>query len=36
VCPTPLTTARHLGVPIVTRDRRIIAYGRDGHLQLIA
>jgi len=31
-----VTTARHLGVPIVTRDRRIIAYGRDGHVQVIA
>ena len=30
-----VTSARHLGVPIVTRDRRIIAYGRDGHLQVI-
>jgi PIN domain nuclease of toxin-antitoxin system len=30
-----VTSARHLGVPIVTRDRRIIAYGRDGHVQVI-
>ncbi len=31
-----VTSARHLGVPIVTRDRRIIAYGRDGHVQVLA
>lgn len=30
-----VTTARHLGVPIVTRDRRIIAYGQNGHAQVI-
>ena len=30
-----VTSARHLGVPIVARDRRIIAYGRDGHVQVI-
>ena len=30
-----VTSARHLGVPIVTRDRRIIAYGRVGHVQVI-
>ncbi len=30
-----VTSARHLGVPIVTRDRRIVAYGRDGHVQVI-
>jgi PIN domain nuclease of toxin-antitoxin system len=30
-----VTTARHLGVPIVTRDRRIAAYGQDGHVQVI-
>jgi PIN domain nuclease of toxin-antitoxin system len=30
-----VTSARHLGVPIVTRDRRIIVYGRDGHVQVI-
>ncbi len=30
-----VTSARHLGVPIVTRDSRIIAYGRDGHVQVI-
>ena len=30
-----VATARHLGVPIVTRDRRIIDYGSAGHLQVI-
>jgi len=30
-----VTSARHLCVPIVTRDRSIIAYGRDGHVQVI-
>jgi PIN domain nuclease of toxin-antitoxin system len=30
-----VTSARCLGVPIVTRDRRIIDYGRDGHVQVI-
>ena len=30
-----VTTARHLGVPIVTRDRRIIAYGQNGYAQVI-
>ena len=30
-----VTSARHLGLPIVTRDRRIICYGRDGHVQVI-
>jgi PIN domain nuclease of toxin-antitoxin system len=30
-----VASARHLGVPIVTRDRRMIAYGRGGHLQVI-
>jgi PIN domain nuclease of toxin-antitoxin system len=31
-----ISTARHLGVPIVTRDRRIIAYADTGHFQVIA
>lgn len=31
-----VATARHLGVPVVTRDRRIIAYGGEGHLDVIA
>jgi PIN domain nuclease of toxin-antitoxin system len=30
-----VTSARHLGVPVVTRDRGIIAYGRNGHVQVI-
>ena len=30
-----LATARHLGVPILTRDRSIIDYGRTGHVQVI-
>lgn len=30
-----VTSARHLGVPVVTRDRRIIAYGRVGYVQVI-
>jgi PIN domain nuclease of toxin-antitoxin system len=30
-----VTSARHLGIPIVTRDLRIIAYGHDGHVQVI-
>jgi len=30
-----VTSARHLGVPVVTRDPRIIACGRDGHVQVI-
>jgi PIN domain nuclease of toxin-antitoxin system len=30
-----VATARHLGVPVVTRDRRIIAYARAGHVQVI-
>lgn len=30
-----IATARHLGMPIVTRDARIEAYARDGHVQVI-
>jgi PIN domain nuclease of toxin-antitoxin system len=30
-----VATARHLGVPIVTRDRNIIAFARDGHVRVI-
>jgi PIN domain nuclease of toxin-antitoxin system len=30
-----VTSARYLGVPIVTRDRRIIAYGREGYVEII-
>jgi PIN domain nuclease of toxin-antitoxin system len=31
-----VATARHLGVPVVTRDRRIIDYSQGGHVQVIA
>ena len=30
-----ISTARHLGVPIVTRDDRIIAYAEHGHVQVL-
>jgi PIN domain nuclease of toxin-antitoxin system len=30
-----VATARHLGVPIVTRDRKIIAYAEAGHVAVI-
>ncbi len=30
-----IATARHLGVPIVTRDSRIIAYGVAGHTSVV-
>lgn len=30
-----VSTARHLGVPVVTRDRRIVAYGLEGHVTVI-
>ena len=30
-----VTSARHLGIPIVTRDRRIVDHGREGHVQVI-
>jgi PIN domain nuclease of toxin-antitoxin system len=30
-----VTTARDLAAPIITRDQRIIAYGRNGHVQVI-
>ena len=30
-----IATARHLGMPIVTRDRRIIAYAAAGFVQVI-
>jgi PIN domain nuclease of toxin-antitoxin system len=30
-----IATARHLGVPIVTRDRKIIAYGEAGHVAVL-
>ena len=31
-----VSTARHLGMPIVTRDRRIVAYAGGGHVRVIA
>lgn len=30
-----ISTARHLGAPIVTRDRQIIAYAEGGHVGVI-
>jgi PIN domain nuclease of toxin-antitoxin system len=30
-----VATARHLGLPIVTRDARILAYARQGHVAAI-
>ena len=30
-----IATARWLGIPVVTRDRQIIAYAAAGHLQVI-
>jgi PIN domain nuclease of toxin-antitoxin system len=30
-----VTTARHLGVPIVTRDSRIVGYAAQGHVAVI-
>ena len=30
-----VATARRLGVPVITRDRQIIAYGTAGHLDVI-
>jgi PIN domain nuclease of toxin-antitoxin system len=31
-----VATARHLGLPVVTSDRRIIAYAQAGHVDVIA
>jgi len=31
-----IATARELGVPLVTRDRRILAYAEAGHVEAIA
>jgi len=31
-----IATARELGVPIVTRDQRILAYAAQGHVEAIA
>jgi len=30
-----VATARHLGVPVVTRDRAILAYGAEGHVRVL-
>ena len=30
-----VTTARHLGIPVVTRDRRILEYARSGEVMAI-
>jgi len=30
-----VATARHLGIPLVTRDTRIIAYGEQGFVQVL-
>ncbi len=32
----PIATARHPHAPIVTRDRKIMAYSRQGHVRAIA
>lgn len=31
-----VATARHLGMPVVTSDRRIIAYAQAGHVAVVA
>jgi PIN domain nuclease of toxin-antitoxin system len=31
-----IATARHLGVPIVTRDRHILDYAAHGHVRVVA
>jgi len=31
-----IATARHLGIPIITRDSKIIAYAEAGHLGVVA
>ena len=31
-----IATARELGVPLVTRDRRILDYAEQGHVDAIA
>ena len=30
-----IATARHMGLPIVTRDRKILAYGEAGHVKVV-
>ena len=31
-----IATARHLRIPVVTRDRKMIAYGAAGHVEVVA
>jgi PIN domain nuclease of toxin-antitoxin system len=31
-----IATARRMGMPIMTRDRRILGYAADGYLEAIA
>ena len=31
-----VSTARHMQIPVVTRDSRILAYGAQGHVDVIA
>lgn len=31
-----IATARQLNIPVTTRDRRIIGYGKAGHVQVVA
>lgn len=31
-----VATARHLGIPVVTRDSKIVAYAGSGHVRVIA
>ncbi len=31
-----IATARHMRVPIITRDRKIIAYAAQGHVEVVA
>lgn len=33
---SPDATARSLGVPVVTRDRHMLAYSRAGHVTAVA
>jgi PIN domain nuclease of toxin-antitoxin system len=30
-----VATARHLGIPLVTRDKRILEYAAAGHLRVV-
>jgi PIN domain nuclease of toxin-antitoxin system len=31
-----VATARHLGMPVVTSDRKILAYAEAGHVKVVA